>query len=1565
MNLLKLLCTLYLFTFSIQAFANTRADHHAPIDHCYHWVDEKNGNKGYLTHKYNYAKANGNDLTFFTTPGTSKGSVAGAGLYCAKSPSGSYTYGDRVIRVELVDDVVLYDELSRIKYCGKKETSQNSAKCAAKSWDIKFYSGGGRNNKAWYVIRDSRAVKAWSSNSDKLIADLRKSQKTTGSSDASFRNHIDVTINYINAERTIMGQQIFYNANARASIIDFILKDPAKLDNISPLAIVTQVALDGSGRLTDAQRDEVLKKYFYKSLTAVDVAYADYKEILEASELARKIYIPIAKLALKNIEKNNAMVLFRTMMDYKSDFQNYKLSVYDKLVAQIFANSYHLDELATEQIELDQFAKRYIAIQLTAYEKKEVDLTKFTTLPRLIEKAYSKKTAKKKKQLWLRKVFGNGGEYQLTIQDISFDLDKGDDFVAKCTIADNFAKRKGEVFFKVKNAKIPLGNTNTTKIGEICKTANNLAEIVKDIPEVELMGQVNIIKGFIGPSNNKQHFAFVVRNQEDLAKQCKAFYPKIKDTAYNGHTYYTANGSSQKNFYSYGTSTEKTYCAHLRKSTFRYVPTKARLNYLTKIDELNENAPEKVKGYHSAVINIHGYQEYLHGFSTDEMREQCLTLYDEAKDARGGSSPSEAYVEVAGQSNTKVSAYGGWKDAESMCHSFNTEISRHVPSDLKIEREQVVLANNANANANNLQLHYIDGRLGDIWPYYLTGYTLEEIQTQCEKDFTSFKHFASNRYNYYIVNSVEKGNHQNYGGFSDGKNLCNKLVNAINDRQYIPTQAQIDAEAKREKVKKEIAKRSKSLQPLHYAIFRIGMRVLFLEGEHSDEFEKQCQKLMKDEPEATFSKRVYYAVNENSQNNFNLSSYRRNITSFCSDVKKRLHDNGVPTSDVHYGNVQMFAQVKSFKRKSALRKKNKLQSKYSELHQLHGTINGIPFYFYGANRDELKAACVEYTKGLSSDSGRYIYYKLYTEDQDYTTDKVSQHSDRNRWSTKDQLCDNFYKVIAEVPTKRHYELLKVRDDLNHEVDKIDADYKVFGDFEGHQFVFAADNADVLKEQCTELVGNLETVSLNRIKFEVNGEDKGLMRLTGSHYPATNVTDVCHNFFKIINNYVPTIAELKKQEEDRKKQLVLNKFIAESKSNFKASDATYHISGKFQDDEFYFYAENYEGIIQQCREYYPRIVDSTKIATLSVGVGLDGKQRKSRVSSSFTINSAHNLCDQQLGSQLSGKVMTIAEIKAAEILRKRVEALKTYTATKKAEYDSGALPYKIAGKIGKNPFYIAANYKEQMVEICHEYIEKQPVSLFYENYILKIQDAEEKPIALEEPSENFCENIGLNISMDIPNKELKDRMDLMAKYKAAFDTASAAYKINIQFEGAKGAIMNNIYLTVSQLEEIQDQCLSQYPNLEFAGKVKKINYQVNDAEVIETKLAKYEKENEESFCQSIQKTIYFEVPNVYSLNLKQEFEDTNANYKVSGILGKRPFYLFGNDEEEIFKQCLERYDDFRLDNLKQKIKHIRLKVNDEVELRDYKVGGLFNRKKATCKLIKKKLKVEEVVEEAEE
>lgn len=225
--------TLLLVTFN--AYANLLSDGHLRLSHCYHWLDQQSDQ--YLTHKYQYANDNEGSLTFYTTPGTSNGSVAGPGLYCAKTPVGSYSYGDRVVKINFVEDVVMWDSKRGGNHCGHGSYVIEQAECNNKSWDVKFYNGGGKGNTAWYVISNPNAIDSWSSNSDDLINDLEIAARNK----PSFAEHAKKAIAAMRKERAELGLKTIYNQNSRISLLKVFNETPEKINEFPPIRIVERL----------------------------------------------------------------------------------------------------------------------------------------------------------------------------------------------------------------------------------------------------------------------------------------------------------------------------------------------------------------------------------------------------------------------------------------------------------------------------------------------------------------------------------------------------------------------------------------------------------------------------------------------------------------------------------------------------------------------------------------------------------------------------------------------------------------------------------------------------------------------------------------------------------------------------------------------------------------------------------------------------------------------------------------------------------------------------------------------------------------------------------------------------------------------------------------------------------------------------------------------------------------------------------------------------------------------------------------------------------------------------
>lgn len=156
------------------------------IDHCYHYLPE-NSNRKFVTSKY--AKAEENNGQLYDPLAPPEKAVQGQGIYCAKTPvSTIVTYGERAVRVELADDVVIQDNRNskKIKYCrigrGQMVSSDKDENCKSKPVDMVLYSGRSLTAPGvhdWYVIlNDNRkktisAIKEWSANDDLLVRDLK------------------------------------------------------------------------------------------------------------------------------------------------------------------------------------------------------------------------------------------------------------------------------------------------------------------------------------------------------------------------------------------------------------------------------------------------------------------------------------------------------------------------------------------------------------------------------------------------------------------------------------------------------------------------------------------------------------------------------------------------------------------------------------------------------------------------------------------------------------------------------------------------------------------------------------------------------------------------------------------------------------------------------------------------------------------------------------------------------------------------------------------------------------------------------------------------------------------------------------------------------------------------------------------------------------------------------------------------------------------------------------------------------------------------------------------------
>lgn len=288
--------TLFVLATGAIAQANTPDVPDYPISHCYHWLEE---NKGYLTFKYDHAAKNNGELTFYTTPATSKGSVAGPGLYCAKIPSGSYSYGNRVIKIEFVRDVVLRNELTGKNICGHSgSTLVTDEECQKKTWDLKYYN----NEPDWYVIQNPAAIAKWSAVSTDLIYDLQLNQRF---GDHGYKSHSAATIAAIQSDtiaKTI-GNEHFINVNARMSLAALLKKDRTIINSIPTMSVLSELMVDANRKeIPEDTLKWAIESVTKRTLLESGLPFSQVRLIVKDDALANTALIAAAKVVLGEIQ---------------------------------------------------------------------------------------------------------------------------------------------------------------------------------------------------------------------------------------------------------------------------------------------------------------------------------------------------------------------------------------------------------------------------------------------------------------------------------------------------------------------------------------------------------------------------------------------------------------------------------------------------------------------------------------------------------------------------------------------------------------------------------------------------------------------------------------------------------------------------------------------------------------------------------------------------------------------------------------------------------------------------------------------------------------------------------------------------------------------------------------------------------------------------------------------------------------------------------------------------------------------------------------------------------------
>lgn len=316
-----------------QAHAGIWSDNPRNITHCYHYLKESWENAKFLKEKYQRAANTKGE--FYNVAGKN-GATYGPGLYCAKTPISTSFYGDRVIRLDLTDDVVIEDTFDKPKgkvkndktegkkYCrtGQQSFTSDEA-CQAKPIQVRYVEG--KND--WYAITDLKAIKRWSANSFKLSQDLSENLKNMSAANGkTFQNSsnngipkltslLQAVVKAIEAERKAMGTSIYIPGFESLSLEQ--LKSTGNLDMSSPLDVAVAILKDQQNSVDPMEKQELLKAALQQALRNSHISFAMLNEVMRIDKLIaetlRQILVDLQESEVAPLNKPLARELIKKL----------------------------------------------------------------------------------------------------------------------------------------------------------------------------------------------------------------------------------------------------------------------------------------------------------------------------------------------------------------------------------------------------------------------------------------------------------------------------------------------------------------------------------------------------------------------------------------------------------------------------------------------------------------------------------------------------------------------------------------------------------------------------------------------------------------------------------------------------------------------------------------------------------------------------------------------------------------------------------------------------------------------------------------------------------------------------------------------------------------------------------------------------------------------------------------------------------------------------------------------------------------------------------------------------
>jgi hypothetical protein len=1125
LNFIQLFISLIL---PIQVNANTKLAPHLAISHCYHWLDEKNANRGYLAFKYDYAAKNEGELSFYTTPASSKGAVAGAGIYCAKSPSDSYAYGDRMIRIELTEDVVMLDEKAAKQYCGYDASLTTDSKCQAKAWDIKFYSGGVTGDFAWYVIRNPSVIKMWSATSDQVIADLLESKPLN---DNTYKVQADKTINAINEEieKYPLITKVYYNNKARVSLIDLFKKDPSQLSRFPSLMVISTFlsyiknkGVDGEKLLPEIENQiaRTLKDQF--------IAPEDLVEFLKTNVASQDIIfkgiLKVLDTEKENINQSLVLTLalnFENQLNFNSATINgYINNIYDPVrLNQRFAN-----------VAINKNSSYMPLIKTKVRDYFHDPKYDIKNLPKHIDtiaKLYDESERLELNNFLVQRIQENRGTDYFFLSSAGFDkLPLGDFDNAEKTckhISALFIANNNVIKILFKNTVIAEQKiTSTTDVDNFCSLINakgEFANILAPIKDKEFEGK--IIKGRI----EDFPFVFLAQYLEDVQNQCGVIYdryPGDKNTI--DEINYNLNDRNNIRHYNTGGywGSKIEVCTQLINSLSSTIKSKVQYDWE------NDVKIAKSKFTHTVYGTIEDKRFVFTGDYLENFQIACFDFYSKVivnKDIVDN-------IDYNYNNDKIVRLYqksSYWNTKELACShllsSLATNTSLRWRADL--DWEQSI------KDSKSKFPHVVYGDMQSK-KFNFSGQYMEEIEEQCGSFYlTNFDANGTVDLINAAYNDEKALRHYKEKDFWSGKNIvCSQITSALAGK--IAYKADIDAQ-------KDALDAMKKYPHVIYGNMQ-GKRFSFYNTYYED-LEKNCNDFYKAnfKDNDSIDKIVYKYNDQNSKTLYNQKEYWKSKAEVCAQIL-------VPFNKIIPEKVEVdwLAEVKN------------AQATFA--HVFYGKVQGKRFLFNATYLDDVDSSCKKFLSNnfsrISIDSLDYAYNNAAM---------IKKFNNAAYWDNAEDICGPIKTLAAK--------FLRSKADVDYEntIKDVTGKYSqvVTGDIQTNRFVFAGENIEEIKEQCLKFSTNLIKfdTKVDRIRVRLNQEEAKEVYNEKSYW--VTGAQICQQFQEALSGKM--VSTLQKELADKEQQL---------KGIYRFS-----VRGKLNSNHFLIWGNDLDELNQMCKQEY--------------------------------------------------------------------------------------------------------------------------------------------------------------------------------------------------------------------------------------------------------------------------------------------------------------------------------------------------------------------------------------------